>query len=157
MQCWGYGEQGIYLLDQLRGKWQLPELKIMATSFIERHSDVQKIFIEDIGSGTSLIQELERTIKKPFTAITRTKDKFSRAYECQSYVSSGYVFLNPMASYYLDLIGEITSFTADDSHEHDDQVDCMMDAINKLLIDPIPAARMQGKNAMNESISTKIF
>jgi predicted phage terminase large subunit-like protein len=148
LQCWGLGEQGIYLIAQLRGKWKLPELELMAIAFAEQFRDAL-IFIEDIGAGTALIQRLERLIKRPIMPITRTRDKFSRAYECQAWVEQSYVFLNPTADYYLPFIGEVTAFTADDSHAHDDQVDCMLDAIEKLLINPIPAASY-ANDAMKE-------
>lgn len=136
LQLWGKGEKGIYLVDQLRGKWQAPELEIMTVSFVSKHSSVLKLFIEDASAGSALIQKLQRTINKPIIGIFRDKDKYSRAWECQAYVTSGYVHLNPMNDYYIPFIGEVTGFTADDKHAHDDQVDCMMDAIDKMLIRP---------------------
>jgi predicted phage terminase large subunit-like protein len=140
-QLWGLGEEGIYLMDQLRDKWQATELKLMFIGFVAKHQDVAAIFIEDSSAGTMLIQDLSKNIKKPVIPIQRSmgnvkNDKVSRAYIAQGYVASGYVFLNPTHHFYTEFIGEVTSFSADDSHAHDDQVDCMMDAIDKMLINP---------------------
>ncbi len=134
MQCWIKSAKGIYLIDQCRGKWEFPDLELMATAFIAKHGlDLNGIYIEDAVSGTALIQTLRRTIKKPFTPIVRKKDKYTRAFDSQGYVKSGYVFINPMLDYFIDYTNEMVAFSADGSHAHDDQADCTFDAIDILL------------------------
>ncbi|MNT22354.1 Terminase-like family protein [compost metagenome] len=50
-----------------------------------------------------------------------------------SYIDSGLVFVPENAPFVSDFIGECESFTADDTHAHDDQIDPMVDAINDML------------------------
>jgi len=137
MQVWGRWNKKIYLIDQLRGKYNYPDLKLMFVSFLSKHRNgLHQIFIEDKVSGTALIQDLQRESPVPILSVQRNKDKYTRAYDCQNYVSSGFVFLNPLTDYYTDFISELISFSADGLHGHDDQADCMFDAIEKLLINP---------------------
>ena len=39
-----------------------------------------------------------------------------------------------MRHYIIDFLSECESFTGDDSHAHDDQIDPMIDAINDLVV-----------------------
>jgi predicted phage terminase large subunit-like protein len=147
LQIWARRENKVYFVDQVRGKYQYPDLKMMTESFVEKHrQNLNAIFIEDKVSGTGLIQDLKRTITVPIFAIQRNTDKYSRAYDVQGYVSAGHVYVNPMMSYYPEFISEIVSFTADNSHSHDDQVDCMIDAIDKLLINPYRPTNFSANN-----------
>ena len=89
--------------------------------------------IEDAASGTGLIQKLRREHRFPVAGITRKKDKYSRCLDVLSYISSGYVCIPAAASFTSDFLAECESFTADDSHAHDDQLDPMFDAIGDML------------------------
>lgn len=134
MQAWGLvKDKGIYLMDQVRGKFEFPDLKIMFESFSNKYP-YNKIYVEDAVSGTALIQSVKMGLTRPIETIIRTKDKYTRAFDVSGYVQSGYVYLNPMSEYYTDLIAELVAFSADGSHKHDDQVDCLVDAVDKLLI-----------------------
>lgn len=134
MQCWTRCEKGIYLIDQVRGKYEYPDLELMAASFINRHAfDLSGIYIEDAVSGTALIQSLKRKVNKPINGISRKKDKYTRAYDAQGYVKSGYVWLNPLSDFYIEYVNEMVGFSADGTHAHDDQADCTFDAIDILL------------------------
>jgi predicted phage terminase large subunit-like protein len=136
LQCWGICDKGIYLIDQLRGKYEYPDLETLAISFVHKHSDVKDIFVEDKVSGSSLIQSLRRKILKPIVAIQRNKDKYTRAFDAQGYIKSGYVFVSPLTDYYTDYINEMVSFNPEGDYAHDDQADCTFDAIELLLINP---------------------
>lgn len=155
MQAWVLSDKGIYLVDQVRGRFEYPQLKMMCKSFINKHRHANKIAIEDAVSGTSLIQDLLSdgdTKFKNIIPIKRSKDKFTRARDCTRFISGGYVFVNPMADYYVEFMGEVTAFRGDLKHKHDDQVDCMMDAIDQLLINP-PTLR---SSATAKSYSNRI-
>jgi predicted phage terminase large subunit-like protein len=89
--------------------------------------------IEDKASGTGLIQDLKLTERLPIVGIQRTKDKYTRLSDVIGYIESGYVMLPIDGAFTNDFIDECESFTKDDSHIHDDQVDPMIDAINDLL------------------------
>lgn len=127
-QLWGTSKTNQkYLLDQLRGKWEAPDLLEKARQFWAKHKDKKPraMKIEDKVSGTGLIQ----TLKKegiPVVAIQRNKDKVTRAYDAAPVVESGNVFLPRRADFVQDLLSEASVFP---NGKHDDQVDPMMDAV----------------------------
>jgi predicted phage terminase large subunit-like protein len=149
MQVWGKVDNKIYLLDQVRGKFEYPELKQLLKAFLVKHSDAEYGAIEDKVSGTSLIQDVRREQPMMINAINRSKDKYTRAFDCQGYVKAGNVYLNCMADYYTDFISEATAFSSDGSHKHDDQIDPFMDAVNEMLINP---ATRDGKKKYSNAI-----
>ena len=53
--------------------------------------------------------------------------------DVQGYIESGYVMIPESASWVYDFISECESFTANDSHKHDDQIDPLCDAISDML------------------------
>ena len=66
-QVWGSGTDGkIYLIDQIRGKWEAPELEKRAIAFwskhkaynVERYGQLMQMVVEDKASGTGLIQKI---------------------------------------------------------------------------------------------------
>jgi len=140
-QLWGYLEGNIYLLDQLRGKWEAPDLRIRFKAFWKKHFGVgsatkgqlRSAHIEDKVSGSGLIQDLKRAEKIPISAIQRNKDKVSRAMDTVPYISSGYVFLPESANWLNDYLAEFSRFTPLMTHKHDDQIDPTLDAIDILL------------------------
>ncbi len=140
LECWGYAEDGIYLLDLIRGKWEAPELKQKTVDFWNKHKAMsglgalRKLKIEDKASGTGLIQDIKRNDLIPIEGIQRNIDKLTRVLDVVSYISAGRVFIPENAPYVNDFISECESFTADDSHLHDDQIDPMCDAINDMLL-----------------------
>lgn len=137
LQCWGLGDDGrIYLLDQLRGKWEAHVLRQQMKDFYSKWkaSPVRKIMIEDAASGTGLIQELRaRPYNLPIFPITRSVDKLTRVQDAIPHIEIGNVLLPADADWVADFVLECEAFTADDSHAHDDQIDPMCDAIKTLL------------------------
>lgn len=162
MQLWGLSGKNIYLLDQVRGKFEYPEMKLMTTSFLLKHSDYDMMLIEDTVSGSALIQDLMGdnrfyniiSINRAKGKDNKKRDKYHRAWDCIPYVTGGYVYLNPTADYYPTFIQEVVAFRGDLKHAHDDQVDCMLDAIDKLLINP-PAVIKYKRNAANKPILSR--
>lgn len=136
MQCWVLSQKGIYLIDQVRDKFEFPDLEIIAESFIKRHQDCKEIYIEDKVSGTSLVQSLKRKVRKPIVGLPRSQNKQARSVDAQRYVKSGYVFVNPMLLYYIDFMNEVLAFNAEGTHKNDDQCDCFFDAVDVLLANP---------------------
>lgn len=152
-QCWGYGVDGrIYLLDQIRGKWEAPELLRRARIFWAKHKDMDKyeqfgslrmFKPEDKSSGTGLIQQLRagepalgiRPIPVPNEDehITRNTDKLTRVMDGLPYLDLGMVWIPEAAPWVNDYIDECEAFTPDDTHDHDDQIDPTMDAIKDML------------------------
>ncbi|MBW1813965.1 MAG: phage terminase large subunit [Deltaproteobacteria bacterium] len=133
-QCWGKSKAGqIYLLDQVRGKWEAPELIMQAKAFYNKHNvgyaHVNAFKIEDKASGTGLIQTLKRE-GMPIVAIPRDTDKVSRANDCVGLLESGNVYLPEDAPWLSDYLSEFSLFP---NAKNDDQVDPTMDAIEDFL------------------------
>ena len=148
-QCWGYGKDNrVYLLDQIRGKWAAPELKRRATDFWNKHKAIgagnpdapalRQMLVEDKASGTGLIQDLAEDGGIPVAGIERTKDKLTRVMDIVSHIDVGNVCVPAEAPWVNDFITECDSFTADDTHAHDDQIDPMVDAITDMLMGTRP-------------------
>ena len=143
-QCWGKSKEGqIYLLDQVRGKWEAPELAIQAKAFYNKHNvgyaHVNAFKIEDKASGTGLIQTLKRE-GLPIVAIPRDTDKVTRANDSVGLLASGNVYLPEDAPWLTDYLAEFSIFP---NAKHDDQVDPTMDAIEDFLrIDIIDYSEM---------------
>ena len=135
LQVWGYtANKDAYLIDQLRGKWEAPELKQMTCSFWEKHKNLsngslRNLCVEDKASGTGLIQSLKRDNNINVKAIQRSIDKITRANDAVPYIASGRVYFLSGASYISDLIPELLTFP---NAKHDDQVDVLNDGISEL-------------------------
>jgi len=139
--CYGLGEDHkVYLLDQLRGKFEAPELENRAIAFwnkqkgasVETLGQLRRMVVEDKASGTGLIQKIKTMNQIPVLGVERTKDKLTRVMDVVGYIESGVVSIPLDAPFTNDFLSECESFTADDSHAHDDQVDVLCDAITHL-------------------------
>ncbi|WP_419590180.1 phage terminase large subunit [Thiolapillus sp.] len=135
-QCWGKGRDGIYLIDQFRDRLEAPDLEPHLIAFFDKHRPVHRLVIEDASSGSTLIQKLRRDHSLPLTAINRRESKDFRATNSAPHVKAGNVMLPKRAPWLSDYLAEFSAFNLDDSHLHDDQVDCTMDAIEVLLHKP---------------------
>jgi len=140
-QCWGMGlDNRIYLLDQVRGKWEAPELEVQAIAFWAKwnvkgkdHEQTQVFKIEDKSSGTGLIQGIQRKGGIPIEGIPRNIDKSIRADDGAPQIAAGNVVLPADATFLSDYLSEFSAFTKDMSHAHDDQIDPTLDAIADML------------------------
>jgi predicted phage terminase large subunit-like protein len=131
LQCWGRTKEGQrYLIDQIRGKWESPELRDQARAFWNKHRAVSNgklrhMKVEDKVSGTDLIQTLRRE-GLPVLGVQRGTDKVTRALDAAPYVESGNVFLPRNAPWLSDFLQEASYFP---NGKHDDQLDPMFDAV----------------------------
>lgn len=140
---WGYGEDNrIYLLNLIRGRWEAPELQRRAVAFWAaakgrdpvKYGQCRKLMVEDKSSGTGLIQTLKgNPYNIPIEGIERNKDKLMRCMDGLPYIEAGQVCIPEDAPYTMEFVSENESFTADDSHDFDDQVDPMLDAVDDML------------------------
>ena len=94
---------------------------------------MRQFCIEDKASGTGLIQDIKNVDKIPVAGIQRNTDKLTRVQDALPYIESGFVYLPDNSPFVNDFIEECEAFTADDGHDHDDQIDPMCDAIDDML------------------------
>jgi predicted phage terminase large subunit-like protein len=124
------------MLDQIRGKWEAPELLTQARAFWAKHktgpAPLRAFKVEDKVSGTGLIQTLKRE-GLPMIAIQRDRDKITRAHDAAPMIESGNVILPRDASWLSDFLAEAAVFP---NGQHDDQLDPMFDAVSDMLQTP---------------------
>lgn len=148
-QLWAVGgNKKIYKLDQVRGKWEAPQLEVHFLDFLNRwrfvrhecNLAIHSVNVEDKASGTGLIQSLNNAISRgaiqcpPITPIPRHIDKAARALIAAPYVERGDVVIPDKAPWVEEYISEFEQFTANMTHRHDDQIDPTLDAIHNHLI-----------------------
>lgn len=143
-QCWGLSPtKGIFLIDNLRGKWEAPELEQNLVAFWDKHKVHPRnningailIKIEDKSSGSSLIQSAKRRFGLPIDDIQRNTDKVMRSWGAAPQIKAGNVHLPLRAEWLNDYLSEFDKFSALMTHSHDDQIDPTIDAIDDLLIE----------------------
>ena len=125
---WGVTNNAYYLLDVIRVKAELPELKRMCMAVYERDHP-SAVYIEDAASGQSLIQELKRETRLPIIPVKVDKDKSIRAYAVTPVIESGRVLLPEYATWLHDYVEELSAFP---NGEHDDQVDSTTQALRQI-------------------------
>jgi predicted phage terminase large subunit-like protein len=133
-QCWGYtASKQCVMLDQIRGKWEAPELLTQARAFWNKHavgtSPLRAMKVEDKVSGTGLIQTLKRE-GIPCLPIKRDRDKVTRAMDAAPYIEAGNVLLPREAAWLSDFLSECSMFP---NGAHDDQVDPLCDAVAEMV------------------------
>lgn len=138
-QCWGRSAAGkAVLLDQIRGKWEAPELLAQARAFWAKHKAVEgmgalrSFKVEDKVSGTGLIQTLKRE-GVPVIGIPRPAghDKVTRAMDAAPSIEAGQVVLPRNAPWMSDFLAEAGAFP---NGAHDDQIDPMCDAVSDIVL-----------------------
>lgn len=136
-QLWG-AERGkrLYLLGRVSDHWEFPDLLTNARSFWETQPDAKAMYIEAKASGLSLIQSLRKQgIKaKPWKPrdYGYPDDKVGRVKEASWNIFNGDIWLpDPeIAPWVEQVVDQCSAFTNDDSHAHDDDVDCITTAIS---------------------------
>jgi predicted phage terminase large subunit-like protein len=125
---WGVANGKYYLLDVYRRRLDYPDLK-RAVLEQSRKYHMPRILIEDKGSGTQLIQELQREgllFIKPYLPPPNT-DKQMRLFAQSHQFESGKVLLPAGAPWLPEYIRELTSFPGS---KYDDQVDSTTQALH---------------------------
>ena len=110
-----------YLLDVLRARLEYPELRRRIVSHAGAYG-ASTVLIEDAGSGTHLIQDLQREGKLRPIALRPEGDKIVRMEAQSALIEAGHVLLPGSAAWLGDFQTEIMSFPYG---RHDDQVDSM--------------------------------
>lgn len=146
-QCWGFeGNQRMYLLDQIRGKWGYEQLVPTAIAFWDKHAQggkhgawpgVYRMYIENKASGQSLIQQHQLFRDNNVNAFPWNAgdygplDKVGRVKECLLPIYNGQVILpgDEGEVWVDDFVSECSAFSEDMSQSHDDQADTMTMAI----------------------------
>jgi predicted phage terminase large subunit-like protein len=127
---WLIHENGYYLVDVLRGRFDYPTLKARVLEHANLHRP-SKILIEDTGVGTALIQELRGS---PFSAIPikAEHDKQTRMSIQSGKFESARVYFPHYAPWLAELEAELFAFP---NSRFDDQVDSISQALGHEMHD----------------------
>ena len=133
----------LYMIDMCRGKFEAPELEATFRAFIGdawgmnsnmANGNLRAVLVEDASSGTGLIQTVGRASPIPITPVKRQNDKLTRALDCAPQVKAGKFLVPAGKDWIVHVVSELSLFSADDSHHHDDAADTVFDGINYALI-----------------------
>jgi len=129
-QVWGAYRADRYLLDQVRGRWDMPATKAAVQELSRRWPKAGTKLVEDKANGPAVIQELGHDVPG-LIAVNPEGGKMARAQAVSPQVESGNVYLpHPaLVSWVDDLIEEAAAFP---HGRNDDQVDAMTQALNRL-------------------------
>ncbi len=119
-QAWGKLQADKYLLDQVRGRWDLVETVKQLRLFNSRHTLTSAIYIEDKANGPAVMSLLKREISGIIPYLPKG-DKESRANAAAPQVESGNVYLpHPIiAPWVWSFIERFSNFPNDDDDEID--------------------------------------
>jgi predicted phage terminase large subunit-like protein len=139
IQLWGcQGKKRMYLLDEVHGWWEFPELVKQISAFWARNPKAKRLYIENKASGPSLGQTLRKSVPASSGKVVLWKpkdylypeDKVGRMNEWARQVHAGLVWVpsdDPEDASYqpwvIPFVDEHDAFTADDTHAHDDRCD----------------------------------
>ena len=140
---WGVYLGNLYLLSMRRGKWEAPELEIEFRGLIseawdmnndQASANLRAVLVEAKSSGIGLIQTVGRSSPVPITPVERNVDKLTRAMDCAPQIKAGRLYLPAGEDWVVAIAAELSMFSADDSHSHDDICDNIFDGINYAII-----------------------
>ena len=130
-QIWGRRGADFYLLDQARGRWSFTETVDAFKSLADRWPEALEKLVEDAANGPAVIDSLKRRLPG-IIPVRPEGSKVARAYAVTPAWEAGNVLLpDPRAHLWVrDFESELLQFPAG---AHDDQVDAMTQALNRLL------------------------
>jgi len=129
-QVWGAKGADRFLLDQIRARMDLPATKDAVRSLSERWPRATAKLVEDKANGPAVIQELRHELAG-LIEVTPEGGKIARAHAVSPMAESGNVYLpHPSIAPWVEgFMEEAASFP---TGRHDDQVDAMTQALNRL-------------------------
>lgn len=136
-QVWMRRGADVYLLDQVKGRMDFVETCSKFREFSARWPQAVLKLVEDKANGPAVISSLRHTV----TGIVPEEpqgSKTARAAAVSPLVEAGNVHLPTpeLAPWVGDLIEEAAAFP---NSSHDDQVDALTQALNRLLLQPLLA------------------
>jgi len=116
-----------FIIDVIRERLEFPDLERKVLAISAEHSPTY-ILIEDKGTGTSLIQVLQRQGIHPIQLVPKM-EKLLRVQAATSQLERGEVLVSATAAWRGDFLTEICAYP---QSKNDDQVDCITQYLNWL-------------------------
>ena len=131
-QVWGRCGANVYLLDQVRDRMNFPATCRAVEAMTARWPGAHAKLVEDKANGSAVIDQLSSLIPG-LIPVTPKESKAARVAAISPFVEAGNVHLPApeMAPWVGALVDEAAAFP---NGTHDDQVDGLSQALNRLLI-----------------------
>ena len=130
IQVWGKRNADYYLIERIKEHLDFPNTLVCIRHLKKKYPLASAVLIEDKANGSAIIQ----TLQKEFSGVIPVNPeggKVARANAVAPSVESGNVYLPENKDWLFDYLNELTSFP---NAEHDDEVDCTTQALNRLRI-----------------------
>lgn len=143
-QVWARRGTDAYLLEQVRGRWDFVETCNQFEQLAARWPQAVLKLVEDKANGPAVISSLRRTVAG-IVPEEPQGSKEARARAVSPLAEAGNVWFPApkLAPWVGDLIEECAGFP---TATNDDQVDCLSQALNRLILQPLLA----GEDLMTE-------
>lgn len=136
-QVWLRRGVHVYLLDQVRRRMSFTDTLAAVKALSARWPQTTAKYVEDKANGTAVINMLSRSVPG-LIPVEPEGGKVARAAAISPFVEAKNVHLPdpdlPGYAWVSDLVEEAAAFPAG---AHDDQVDALTQAINRLLLNPL--------------------
>lgn len=129
IQVWGKKDKEYYLLDALKQHLNFVDTLAAIRNFKAKYEDMMFILIEDKANGTAIINVLSAEMEGVIP-VKPEGGKVTRANAVSPAIESGHVHLPRFASFVDDFVAECSAFP---NGAHDDQVDAMTQALNRMI------------------------
>jgi predicted phage terminase large subunit-like protein len=134
-QVWGRWGNDAYLLDQVHDRLSFTATVDAVRRVSREWPQTRLKLVEDKANGTAVIDHLRREITG-LVPVPVKDGKYARAVAVSPFIESRHVFLpaDQLASWAQGLVDEAAAFP---NSQHDDQVDAMTQALDRLLGHPV--------------------
>ena len=129
IQVWGKVGHNIYLIDAVKKHLNFPDTIMEIRRLRATYPDCKTTLIEDRANGSAIITMLRREMSG-IIAIQPIGSKMARVQAVLGAIESGSIWVPEDKRFTADFIDECSSFP---NAAHDDQVDCMSQALNRLI------------------------
>ena len=128
IQVWGKKNVDFYLVDRVKEHLGFTETLNVIRQLRNKYDKCSAVLIEDKANGSAIIEVLQREFSG-VVPINPEGGKIARANAVSPSFESGNVYLPKTAKWLYDYETELISFP---NAEHDDDVDCTTQALNRL-------------------------
>ena len=146
IQVWGKTHADIYLIDAVKKHLSFPDTIVEIRRLRAMYPECKTTLIEDRANGSAIIRML-RYEMSGVIPIQPIGSKMARVQAILGAIESGNVHLPKNKRFVGDFVEECSAFP---NAAHDDQVDCMSQALNRLIYQRGTAQPKKQKNPFDE-------
>lgn len=130
IEVWGKVDDDYYLIDLVKKRMGFVDTCDAIRGLYKQHPETLYIYIEDKANGSAIIDVLSKEMDVAIIPVKPEGGKVARANAVSPLVERGSVHLPKFAPYLEDFMSECGAFP---TGAHDDQVDAMTQALNRLI------------------------